>query len=104
MQGMCIDRPVALNGGVCIGPRVGDPANWGSAAENMTAFGMFPRDTSDMFNIELARIIQTEREQEIQAELRRRRLLRGNDAKARGDDGAAPAPRLQRRASGATSR
>jgi hypothetical protein len=75
-----------------------------SQGRNMTAFGRYARDTTDMFNIELARIIQTEREQEIQAELRRRRLLGGNNETAVRDESAPPAPRLQRRASGATSR
>jgi hypothetical protein len=70
----------------------------------MTGFGRYTRDTVDMFNIELARIIQAEREQEIQAELRRRRLLGGNDPKVGHDDCSTPAPRLQRRPSGATSR
>ena len=71
---------------------------------NMTSFGKYARDTVGMFNIELARIIQTEREQEIQAELRRRRLLGGTKEKAVGDECSAPAPRLQRRPSGASSR
>ena len=65
---------------------------------------MYARDTTDMFNIELARIIQVEREQEIQAELRRRRLLGANEAKAGRDDCETPSPRLQRRASGMPSR
>lgn len=70
----------------------------------MTAFGRYARDTDAMFNIELARIIQTEREQEIQAELRRRRLLGGNKEAAARDECPAPTPPLQRRPSGATSR
>jgi len=69
----------------------------------MTAFGMYARDTVGMFNIELARIIQTEREQEIQAELRRRRLLGGTKERAVSEC-SAPAPKLQRRPSGASSR
>ena len=70
----------------------------------MTSFGMYARDTTNMFNIELARIIQVEREQEIQAELRRRRLLGANDIKAERDDCSTPSPRLQRRPSGMPSR
>ena len=76
----------------------------GGPCLNMTSFGRYARDTIRMFNIELARIIQTEREQEIQAELRRRRLLGGNNGKAARDESAPPAPGLHRRASGATSR
>jgi hypothetical protein len=70
----------------------------------MTGFGRYARDTTGMFNIELARIIQVEREQEIQAELRRRRLLGANEVKAERDECATPAPRLQRRPSGMASR
>jgi len=71
---------------------------------NMTGFGRYARDTVHMFNIELARIIQAEREQEIQAGLRRRRLLEGSDPKTAQDDRSTPAPRLQRRPSSAASR
>ncbi len=46
----------------------------------MTGFGMFQRQTSHMLNIELARIIQAEREREIAAELRNRRLLRPEES------------------------
>lgn len=70
----------------------------------MTGFGRYARETVGMFNIELARIIQAEREQEIQAELRRRRLLAGNEKKTARNDCIAPAPPLQRRASGMASR
>jgi len=70
----------------------------------MTAFGRYTPDTVAMFNIELARIIQAEREQEIQDALRRRRLLDGSDTKGARDERSAAAPRLQRRASGVTSR
>ena len=70
----------------------------------MTGFGRYARDTVGMFNIELARIIQAEREQEIQAELRRRRLLEGSDPRVAQSDRSTPAPRLQRRPSGAASR
>ena len=41
----------------------------------MTSFGMYDRHTGGMLNIELARIIQEDREREIAAELRTRRLL-----------------------------
>jgi hypothetical protein len=42
----------------------------------MTCFGMYSRQTVGMFNIELARIIQADREREIEAALRVRRMLR----------------------------
>jgi hypothetical protein len=71
----------------------------------MTAFDMYARDTRRMMNIELARVIQAEREREIQAELRRRRLLTGDDGTVESRrDVAAPARRLQRPASGMASR
>jgi hypothetical protein len=98
MQPKCItDQPFPPSSGICIND--GD-----RTVGNMTSFGKYARDTVGMFNIELARIIQTEREQEIQAELRRRRLLGGTKEKAVGDECSAPAPRLQRRPSGASSR
>lgn len=43
---------------------------------NMTGFGMYGRQTGRMMNIELARILQNDREREIETELRTRRLLR----------------------------
>ena len=70
----------------------------------MTSFGMYTRETPPMMNIELARIIQAEREREIQAELRRRRLLQGNAKPVEGSDTGAQARRLQRPASGMASR
>jgi hypothetical protein len=42
----------------------------------MTGSGMYGRQTDPMMNIELARILQNEREREIETELRIRRLLR----------------------------
>jgi hypothetical protein len=42
----------------------------------MTCFGMYSSQTDRMMNIELARILQAEREREIEMELRTRRLLR----------------------------
>jgi hypothetical protein len=42
----------------------------------MTSFDMYGRQTGHMMNIELARILQAEREREIEMELRTRRLLR----------------------------
>jgi hypothetical protein len=41
----------------------------------MTAFGMYDRQTDGMWNIELGRIIQEDREREIQAEIRLRGLI-----------------------------
>src|SRR5690349_813708 len=97
MQPKCIsDQPFPLARPVCI--------KNADRTVNMTGFGKYARDTVGMFNIELARIIQTEREQEIQAELRRRRLLGANKERAVSDERSTPAPRLQRRPSGASSR
>ena len=42
----------------------------------MTSSGMSGCQTGHMMNIELARILQAEREREIEMELRTRRLLR----------------------------
>ena len=42
----------------------------------MTDIGMYRRHTRCMWNIELGRVIQAEREQEIEADLKRRRLMR----------------------------
>jgi hypothetical protein len=42
----------------------------------MTGFGIYERQNAGMMNIELARIIQADRDREIEAELRQRRLLR----------------------------
>ena len=72
----------------------------------MTSFGMYGRDTDDMMNIELGRIIQAEREHEIQAALRVRRLIRPTETTEPTRTGATPLPnRFQRPAStGASSR
>jgi hypothetical protein len=70
----------------------------------MTAFDMYARDTRRMMNIEFARIIQAEREREIEADLRRRRLLEGNVNDGEPRKAVAPARRLQRPASGMASR
>jgi hypothetical protein len=48
----------------------------------MTTFGMYDRQTRPMMNLELARIIQADREREIQSALRTRRLLRKDDVDA----------------------
>jgi hypothetical protein len=42
----------------------------------MTAFGIYERQNLAMVNIELARILQADREREIEAGLRHHRLLR----------------------------
>jgi hypothetical protein len=42
----------------------------------MTSFGMYERQNEHMLNIELARIIQSDREREIEAGLRHQRILR----------------------------
>jgi hypothetical protein len=70
----------------------------------MTAFDMYARDTRRMMNIEFARIIQAEREREIEADLRRRRLLEGNVNDGEPRKTVVPARRLQRPASGMASR
>jgi hypothetical protein len=71
----------------------------------MTGFGMYDCKTRTMMNLELARIIQADREREIESELRTRRLLRNDHA----GDAARPAkaePRPVHRpaSTGATSR
>jgi hypothetical protein len=50
-----------------------------ATAANMTGLGNYARQTADMMNIELGRIIHQDREREIEAELRRRRLIRPTD-------------------------
>jgi hypothetical protein len=52
-------------------------------------------------NIELARILQNDREREIERELRIRRLLRPNDSTESIPDDSRPPARVQRPASGA---
>ena len=47
----------------------------------MTGFGRYMRHTPLMMNIELARILQDEREREIEQALRTRRLLRPTDTR-----------------------
>jgi hypothetical protein len=42
----------------------------------MTSFGRYDRQAVGMMNIELARILQDDREREIEASLRTRRILR----------------------------
>jgi hypothetical protein len=42
----------------------------------MTSFGMYERQNEHMLNFELARIIQADREREIEAGLRQKRILR----------------------------
>jgi hypothetical protein len=54
-----------------------------------------------MMNIELARILQNDREREIQQEVRVRRLLRPADTTESSRDGSRPVARVQRPASGA---
>jgi hypothetical protein len=46
----------------------------------MTGFGIYERHNGGMVNIELARILQADREREIEAGLRQRRLLRPVDS------------------------
>lgn len=71
----------------------------------MTDFGMYVEQTGLMLNIEFARIIQADREREIQAELRIRRLLRTTDHAEPRPDPSDQRRRLQRPAStGAATR
>ena len=67
----------------------------------MTGSGMYGRQDEHMMNIELARILQNERERDIEAELRIRRLLRPVEATESGRDAPKAIGRLQRPASGA---
>lgn len=53
----------------------------------MTSFGMYDCQTPLMMNLELARIIQADREREIESELRIRQLLRNDNV----GDAARPA-------------
>jgi hypothetical protein len=53
---------------------------------------MYDGQTSVMLNIEFARVIQTDREREIEAELRIRRLLRPTESA----EPIEPAPAAQR--------
>ena len=48
----------------------------------MTSFGMYDCQTRHMMNLELARIIQADREREIESELRTRRLLQNDNVDA----------------------
>jgi hypothetical protein len=72
----------------------------------MTSFGMYDRQTRPMMNLELARIIQADREREIQSALRTRRLLRKDDVDAdRRPAGADERPTdVDRRPAGADER
>jgi hypothetical protein len=59
----------------------------------MTGFGRYARQTTGMMNIEMARILQEEREREIAATLRAREVLRTTTA----EEPNTPAPRTIRR-------
>jgi hypothetical protein len=93
-------------GSALVAVNVHHVAGYAAALErNMTGFGMYDCETRHMMNLELARIIQADREREIEAELRTRRLLRNDQA----GDAARPAKAdrrpVQRRVStGAASR
>lgn len=73
--------------------------------KNMTETGMYGCHDASMLNIELARILQTEREREIEVELRSRRLLKsvrpgaiadGSDRTGGSDQPATPNPTSDR--------
>ena len=71
----------------------------------MTGFGMYDRQNEPMMNFELARILQNEREREIEMELRTRRLLRSAETPESIPDTSRAIRRPQRAAStGPTSR
>ena len=72
----------------------------GDNAGNMTGSGMYDRQTEPMMNIELARILQHDRERDIEAHLRIRRLLRPADATDSGRDVSKAVGRPQRPATG----
>jgi hypothetical protein len=59
----------------------------------MTGFGRYDCQTARMMNIELARIIQEDREREIEAALRARQILRPTETR----EPMTPAPRTIRR-------
>ena len=65
----------------------------------MTGFGMYDGHTGRMWNIELARIIQEEREREIVASVRRRQLTRPDHLAATPNVPVARTRRVQRPAS-----
>jgi len=71
----------------------------------MTSFDMYDRQTDGMMNIELARILQEDREREIAADIRARRLLQPPESTASRRDPCVETRPLQRRTStGAATR
>ena len=62
---------------------------------------MYGCQDEHMMNIELARILQNDREREIEQELRLRRLLRPTETTESSRDESRPTARIQRPASGA---
>ena len=70
-------------------------------SRNMTGSGRYDRQTEHMMNIELARILQNDREREIEQELRTRRLLRPAEQTESNRGLSRPLNRFQRPASGA---
>ncbi len=74
---------------------------WLSRGSNMTGSGRYGCQTGPMMNIELARILQNDREREIEQELRVRRLLRPADPAESDRDLQRPMARVQRPSSGA---
>jgi hypothetical protein len=71
----------------------------------MTDFGMYGGHTDRMLNIELARVIQEDREREIAAGMRLRHLTRPTETDQKSDAPVARPRRVQRPAStGAASR
>jgi hypothetical protein len=65
----------------------------------MTGSGRYGCQTEPMMNIELARILQNDREREIEQELRVRRLLRPADTTESIRNDSSPTARVQRPAS-----
>ena len=69
----------------------------------MTGSGRYGCQTGPMMNIELARILQNDREREIEQELRVRRLLRPVETTESSRNDSRSVARLQRPASGAAA-
>lgn len=91
---------MAHNSAMCI-----NLSNLSTPTANMTILGMYDCETQPMMNLELARIIQADREREIESELRTRRLLRKDDVGgARGPAKADRRPVQRPASTGATSR
>jgi hypothetical protein len=70
----------------------------------MTGFGIYDRQNMGMLNFELARILQADREREIEADLRTRRVLRPAETDAVRPAGRSMRPTQRPASTGALSR